>query len=228
GGTVAVRNRPEHPDTLFYGVDLYFDDGDLAVLQPNFEIGDMVNLTAKVRIRGNSTAKNVVVRFLDGNNQFGSDRVITEMNPADSFAVVNTNFTITRDYHAIYAFVDPDSLIGELDEKNNVVKLEIYTGKGSPLRNVQTFPNPFRDYMEFTYVLSKPMADLTIKVFTVRGRPVKTFDFCPSGDGYNSVGWDGRDNMGDPIANGTYIYKIIAEDSDGEKFEFTERLVRMR
>ena len=51
---------------------------------------------------------------------------------------------------------------------------------------------------------------------------------CPSGVGYNSVGWDALDTSGDPIANGTYIYKIIATDDEGETYELVERIVKMR
>jgi len=226
GSTIGVRYRPEDRDTIFYGIDLFFQDGDLTASQTEIEIGDIVNLTAKVRIRGNTTAKNVMVRFME--NGVGVNRIIPELNPADSFAVVSMPFTVSNEYHVLYVVVDPDSIMGELDEKNNVAMLEIYTGKGSPLREVQNFPNPFKSYTEFTYVLAKPMSDLKIKVYTVRGRPVKTFDFCPTSVGYNSIGWDGNDDRGDPIANGTYIYKIIAQDADDQKYEFTERIVRMR
>ena len=72
------------------------------------------------------------------------------------------------------------------------------------------------------------MTDVSIKVFTLRGRHVRTFDMCPTELGYNAYGWDGRDNRGDQIANGTYIYKVVATDEDGEKYEVIERLVRMR
>ncbi|MCK5833686.1 hypothetical protein KAH81_08455 [bacterium] len=226
--TRAVRYRPEDSDTIFYGVDLYFEDGDLSVSQAEFELGDAITLNAQVRIGGNTTAKNTVVRFMEGTQQIGSDKIIPELNPADSFTIVSTPYTIQDEYKVLYVMVDPDSLMGELDEKNNLTMFELYTGKGSPLREVQNFPNPFKDYTEFTYVLTKPMVDLTVKVFTVRGRPVRTFELCPTGVGYNSVGWDGLDEMGDQIANGTYIYKIIAEDGEGDNYEFTERIVRMK
>ena len=228
GETQGVRYRPEDRDTIFYGVDLFFEDGDLSISEAEPSVGDNVDLRAKLRIKGNTTAKNVVVRFMEDGARIGSDQVIPELNPADSFATVSIPFTISKDYHILYVMVDPDSLLGELNEKNNVVMLELLTGKGKPLRNVQNFPNPFKDYTEFTYVLTKPMSDISIKVFTVRGRPVKTIEMCPSNIGYNSVGWGGLDNNGDPIANGTYIYKIVAKDDEDESFEATERIVRMR
>ena len=228
GETRGVRYRPEDNDTIFYGVDLFFADGDLSVSAAEPSVGDEVDLRAKVRIEGNMTAKNVVVRFMEDGSQIGTDRVIVELSPVDSFTTISIPFTIEKDYHLLYAMVDPDSLMGELRENNNVVVLELFTGKGYPLQDVQNFPNPFDKYTEFTYVLTKPMDDVTIKVFTVRGRPVKAFDMCPSGVGYNSVGWDALDSREDPIANGTYIYKIIARDDEGETFEAVERIVKMR
>ncbi len=223
-----VRYRPSDDDTIFYGVDLFFNEGDLAISDRDPVVGDNVNLQATVRIDGNTTAKNVVVRFFEGEQQIGTDQIIAEMNPADSFATVTVPYGIEKDYATLYAIVDPDSLLGELKETNNIVTLELVIGKGDPIRQVVNFPNPFKDYTEFTYILGEPMTDVSIKVFTVRGRPVRHFDMCPNSVGYNALGWDGTDSRGDPIANGTYIYKVLATDEKGETHEVIERIVRMR
>jgi len=228
GETQGIRYRPEHTDTLFYGMDLFFEEGDLSCAEQDIEVDDEITLNAKVRIDGNMEAKNVVVRFFDGEEQIASDQVIVSMVPADSFAVVSVPFTVNQDYHLLYAMTDPDSLLGELDESNNLAMLELVSGKGDPLDDVINFPNPFKDYTEFTYVLNKLTEEVIIKVFTVRGRPVRVFDNCPTSIGYNSVGWDGSDSRGDQIANGTYIYKVIAKTDEGVTHEITERIVRMR
>ncbi len=223
-----VRYRPENPDTIYYGVDLFFEDGDLISSNPEAAVGDDITLNATVRIDGNTTAKNVVVRFFDGEEQIGTDQIIVELNPADGSEIVSVPFEITEDYHLLYVIVDPDSILGELKEDNNVTTLELITGGGKPIRQVVNFPNPFKDYTEFTYILGKPMTDVEIRVFTVRGRSVRLFEMCPSSVGYNSYGWDGTDSRGDQIANGTYIYKVIATDEEGETYEVIERAVRMR
>ena len=31
--------------------------------------------------------------------------------------------------------------------------------------------------------------------------------------------WDGRDQFGDKLANGVYLYKVIAKDENGDNFE---------
>ncbi|HDG68102.1 MAG TPA: T9SS type A sorting domain-containing protein [candidate division Zixibacteria bacterium] len=89
------------------------------------------------------------------------------------------------------------------------------------------YPNPFKNYTEFVYTLTHPVKSVKIKVFTLRGRLIKEFD-GPTDAGYHSVGWDGIDADGDPIANGSYIYKIIVKDNDGKKYTVQSVAVRMR
>ena len=86
------------------------------------------------------------------------------------------------------------------------------------------YPNPVLGRAEdpkndgrtrFTYVLTDDADNVTIKVYTVAGRLVKTFDFLPTGVGYHEFprtlyGWDCTDEQGFPLANGMYFYKVIA------------------
>jgi flagellar hook assembly protein FlgD len=48
-----------------------------------------------------------------------------------------------------------------------------------------------------------------------------------STQGYSTRGifWDGRDDFGDKLANGVYIYRLVYENSDGKKAEETQKLV---
>ena len=50
-----------------------------------------------------------------------------------------------------------------------------------------------------------------IKIYTVSGRLVKEI-ITPLNVGYNQIPWDARDNDGDFIANGVYLYKLVVED----------------
>jgi len=34
--------------------------------------------------------------------------------------------------------------------------------------------------------------------------------------------WDGRDQFGDQLANGTYLYRVMAKKADGSDFELFE------
>ncbi|MFC1501881.1 type IX secretion system sortase PorU [bacterium] len=89
------------------------------------------------------------------------------------------------------------------------------------LENVLNYPNPF-DYTtgtHFTFQLNLD-AEIEIKIFTVSGRLIKQLDGIWGEPGFNMVpeeGWDGRDDMGDELANGVYLYKVIAKAHTGEK-----------
>lgn len=68
----------------------------------------------------------------------------------------------------------------------------------------------------FTYVLTDGADEVTIKVYTISGRLVKTFKNLPVGVGYHEYprtvyGWDCKDDGGYTLANGVYFYRIIAK-----------------
>ncbi len=90
--------------------------------------------------------------------------------------------------------------------------------------NLANYPNPVitntiepnnENRTRFTYVLTDDADDVKIKLYTVSGRLVKTFNNLPSGIGYHEYprtvfGWDCRDDKGVLLANGIYFYKLIA------------------
>ena len=83
------------------------------------------------------------------------------------------------------------------------------------IRSVLNYPNPAHDGTRFTFELSRA-AQIKIKIFTIAGRCIRIIE----GDGesgFNQMpdeGWDGRDQDGDLLANGVYLYKIIAKAVD--------------
>ncbi len=90
--------------------------------------------------------------------------------------------------------------------------------------NVLNYPNPMQSNTNFTYTLTQP-AEVTIKIYTISGRLIKTIrDY--SNASFNMVEWDGLDGDGDRIANGVYLYKVIAKQGD-KSIGCVERLVKM-
>ncbi|MCJ7498525.1 MAG: type IX secretion system sortase PorU [candidate division Zixibacteria bacterium] len=84
-------------------------------------------------------------------------------------------------------------------------------GKELSITQAMNYPNPFSRFTQFTYELSVPANKVEIKIFTLSGRLIKILSGTGS-PGFNSgVIWDGRDEDGDKVANGVYIYKIMAE-----------------
>ncbi|MEC3906851.1 type IX secretion system sortase PorU [Tamlana sp. 2201CG12-4] len=83
------------------------------------------------------------------------------------------------------------------------------------INNVLNYPNPFVNYTEFwfNHNSSEPL-DVSIQIFTVSGKLVRTLNAKTTG-GFKTtsslsreVVWDGRDDFGDKIGKGVYVYKL--------------------
>ena len=52
-----------------------------------------------------------------------------------------------------------------------------------------------------------------LEVFEPSGRVVRTLlDRADLDAGAHAVPWDGRDEGGDPVASGTYFYRVVSAD----------------
>ena len=78
------------------------------------------------------------------------------------------------------------------------------------------YPSPFADETSFFYRVTQPVNSATVKIYTVAGRLIRTLDQpFPSVD-LNRIAWDGRDEDGDHVANGTYLYRLELVGPDGK------------
>jgi hypothetical protein len=57
---------------------------------------------------------------------------------------------------------------------------------------------------------------------------VARIPFQYNGGGSGVVEWDGLDNTGDEMANGTYLYRVEIETREGVVVSDMQRLVMMR
>jgi flagellar hook assembly protein FlgD len=69
-----------------------------------------------------------------------------------------------------------------------------------------------------------------IQIFTVSGRLVKTINQLVNTQGFRSAGipWDGKDDFGDQLAKGVYVYAVKVKSSDGITAEKIEKLVLLK
>ena len=91
------------------------------------------------------------------------------------------------------------------------------------------FPNPFKDRTEFTFKLTQLPDELKIKIYTVAGRLIREIRRTSGQLNYdfNRIAWNGKDEDGDIIANGVYLYKIIIKRNDKTE-SVTQKLAVMR
>ena len=80
------------------------------------------------------------------------------------------------------------------------------------------YPNPFSTSTRFVFTLtgSELPDQLKIQIMTVTGRVVREIlqdEIGPMkiGNNISQYAWDGRDEYGDQLANGVYLYRVIAK-----------------
>ena len=96
------------------------------------------------------------------------------------------------------------------------------------LDHVLNYPNPFTTKTSFFFEHNQPAEtfDILIHIFTVSGKLVKTLQSNQFLEGTRSfpVEWDGRDEYGDKIGKGVYIYRLTVRNSQGETAEKIEKI----
>ncbi|WP_338407850.1 type IX secretion system sortase PorU [uncultured Flavobacterium sp.] len=117
------------------------------------------------------------------------------------------------------------------DVYNNPVTAEIQfivIGKESiTLTHVLNYPNPFVNYTEFWFTHNRPYEplDVQVQVMTITGKVVWTRNQIISNEGFLSkeITWDGKDDFGNKIGKGVYVYKLTVKsnltNTKTEKFE---------
>lgn len=98
------------------------------------------------------------------------------------------------------------------------------------LTNVLNYPNPCVNYTEFWFTHNKPNEPLEvqIQVLTITGKIVWTKNQTINTSGFLSkeITWDTRDNFGNRIGKGVYVYKLTVKATlSNKKVEKIEKLV---
>ncbi|MFZ1731000.1 MAG: C25 family cysteine peptidase [Bacteroidota bacterium] len=109
--------------------------------------------------------------------------------------------------------------------------VRVYVDANSRILQVFPYPSPFTDKTDITFMLSGDNAprEGELRFYTVAGRRIRNIGIPPGTlrIGFNTVGWDGRDEDGDQCANGVYFYKLIVKSDDGD-IEYIGRIARIR
>jgi hypothetical protein len=112
------------------------------------------------------------------------------------------------------------------------IEFEVQKQEDFELRHVLNYPNPFTTSTAFFFEHNQLCSNLEVQVqiFTVSGRLVKTINREVYNECYRSdeITWDGRDDYGDQLAKGVYIYRLSVTNPDNEKAEKLEKLVILK
>jgi flagellar hook assembly protein FlgD len=93
------------------------------------------------------------------------------------------------------------------------------------ISNLLNYPNPFTTSTAFVFTLtgSELPSQFRIQILTITGKIVKEInkeELGPIriGNNITEYKWDGRDQFGQPLANGVYLYRVVA-NMNGKKIE---------
>jgi flagellar hook assembly protein FlgD len=93
----------------------------------------------------------------------------------------------------------------------------------SSISALTNYPNPFSTKTRFVYTLTgvEPPREYSIRIFSISGqlvRDINHYEIGPLAIGKHltSYEWDGRDQYGNTLANGVYLYRLIIKDTSNE------------
>ena len=153
-----------------------------------------------------------------------------------SIVLDNLNTNESKDitdqfYYNVNSITTGEIILNDLNESNINIKISawdnannpsensiyLYLSKNDNLRlyNVFNFPNPIIDKTKFTFELSSE-AKVEIFIYTIGGRKIRHIESRTFMQGFNFISWNGRNQFGRELANGIYIYKIIATDNNNK------------
>ncbi len=214
GGTDStISNDGKGPDIKIYYDN--FNNADSYLVNPDFTL--LVKIQDETGI--NTTGLGVghkLEAIINDDDENPIDLTNFFIGDVDSFGksgVINYKFT----------GMDPGDYkikIKAWDVFNNVSisesRFTVVNSNDLVIKDVFNYPNPFKTNTYFTFQqnLDKPL-NVEIKVYTISGRLIKIISKFNVTDRFVKINWDGKDEDGTMISNGTYLYKLIVNSVDG-------------
>ncbi|MYK39283.1 MAG: T9SS type A sorting domain-containing protein [Gemmatimonadetes bacterium] len=75
----------------------------------------------------------------------------------------------------------------------------------------QNFPNPFNASTTIAFQLALP-SQVELSIYSISGQRVRTLISTSLPAEHHRLQWDGRNERGEPVASGTYLYQLLAGD----------------
>lgn len=200
-------------------ISIFFDDESFEssyLVNPDFTL--IARLSDKTGLNTTGTGighklegilNNDVNNTIDFTNYF-----IGDLNSGGKSGVIRYKFTSmpVGDYNIKIKAWDVFNNFSVQEANFTVVN----SSNGIVIRDVYNYPNPFASNTTFTFQHNITEAiNVKIRIYTVAGRLIKEIEEKDLLNKFVRIDWDGRDNDGNNIGNGTYLYKLTVESSDG-------------
>ena len=109
------------------------------------------------------------------------------------------------------------------------ISFMVKSGNETAMSNIFNYPNPFSSSTIFTFQRNSiDPIDVEIKIYTIAGRCIRVIHSAALTNRFVQVFWDGTDAEGAKIANGIYLYKIVARSlSSNNSNEYIGKIARV-
>jgi len=230
----AIKNFFVQEDKRHPTLDVTFDgehiiEGDIVSTQPQILL-KLRDDNPYLALNDTSSFKIWIIDPEGNQRRYYNDGQTIIFYPADENDLLdensakiefNPNFSVDGIYQLIVQAQDrTGNSSGNIDYK---VSFEIVTE--SMISHVLNYPNPFTTSTQFVFTLTGNQVpdDMRIQIYTVSGRLIREITKEELGRlhiGLNRTEfrWDGTDQFGDRLANGVYLYRVIAT-MDGEQMD---------
>lgn len=219
--------------------------------------GELVSAQPEIRMRleddnnylaiEDTASFSIFLRLPNGDEKLvnfeGSDLGRLEFIPAqlpDNVAEVRFNPNLSED--GVYRLrVQARDASGNASGSNDY-QVEFEVVNKSSVTRLLNYPNPFSTSTRFVFTLtgSQIPDQIQIQIMTITGKVVREidqFELGPIkiGNNITEFAWDGRDEFGDQLANGIYLYRVKMRlngsaiqhrDSEADEF-FTKEFGKM-
>lgn len=112
------------------------------------------------------------------------------------------------------------------------VNFVVRPNENAVISKLYNYPNPFTTNTQFMFEHNQSCdnMDVQVQIYSVSGRLVKSINEKIPTIGFRTDGisWDGKDDYGDQLARGVYIYRLSLKTNTGEVAQKTEKLVILK
>lgn len=115
------------------------------------------------------------------------------------------------------------------NSSSSVIDFVVASQAELALTHILNYPNPFTTKTKFFIEHNQCCVSLKvmIQIYTITGKVVKSINKTINNEGFRFEGieWDGKDEYGDKLARGVYVYRVSVTDGAKKKADKIEKLV---
>ncbi len=219
---IVDENSPE--------LDLYinntkFKNGDITDENPLLLA--LVNDFSGINITGNAIGHDAIA-ILDedyNNNITLNEYYESDLNSYNSGQFKYLYKNLSEGIHTLRVRVW--DILNNSTEKT--IEFKVVNSANIEIDNAFCYPNPFSNKTNFIFSHNQANENLSVEIiiYNSMGRLVKNIKTYTQTEGYKSspIEWDGKDDNGNKVTNGFYIFKIIVTNSTGKSTEKTGKII---